>query len=35
MVAVKHSLCEFDKFYQMVIEKTSKKKYRVGGGSRI
>ena len=33
MVAIKHSFCEFEKFYQMVIEKTSKRKYRVGGGA--
>ena len=33
MVAIEHSLCEFDKFYRMVIEKTSKTKYRVGGGA--
>ena len=33
MVAIKDSLCEFDKFYQMVIETTSKTKYRVGEGT--
>ena len=33
MVAIKDSLCEFDKFYQMVIETTSKTRYRVGGGA--
>ncbi len=33
MVAIKDSLCEFDKFYQMVIETTSMTKYRVGGGA--
>ena len=33
MVAIEHSLCELDKFYRMVIEKTSKTKYRVGGGA--
>ena len=33
MKAIEHSLCEFDKFYRAVIEKTSKRKYRVGGGA--
>ena len=33
MVAIKDSSCEFDKFYQMVIETTSKTKYRVGEGT--
>ena len=32
-MAIKDSLCEFDKFYQMVIETTSKTKYRVGEGT--
>ena len=30
MVVTEHSLCEF---YQTVIEKTSKRKYSVGGGA--
>ena len=30
--AIEHSLCEFDKFYRAVIEKTSKRKYTVEGG---
>ena len=29
MVAIKQSLCEFDKLYQTVIEKTSRRKYSV------
>ena len=33
MKAIEHSLCEFDKFYRAVIGKTSKRKYRVGGGA--
>ena len=33
MKAIKHSLCEFDKYYRAVLENTSKRKYR-GGGNR-
>ena len=33
--AIKHSLCEFDKFYWAIIEKTSKRKYTVGGGAKM
>ena len=32
MKAIEHSLCEFDKFYRAVLENTSKRKYRGGGG---
>ena len=35
MVAIEHSLYEFDKFYLTVIVKTSKTKYRVGGGTTM
>ena len=35
MVAIKHSFCEFDNFYLVVIEKTSIRKYRVGGGATM
>ena len=33
MMALEHSFCEFDKCYQTVIEKTSKRKYKVGRGT--
>ena len=33
MVAIEHSLCEFNKFYWTVTEKTSKTMYRVGVGA--
>ena len=36
MVAIKHSFCEFDNFYWVVIiEKTSMGKYRLGGGATM
>ena len=32
-MAIEHKFCEFDKFYRTIIENTSKRKYREGGGA--